>query len=797
MRNPFRQRDYERYAGPGFVMERDGRVVRTRSTLDADGHAEMRRRLATSVDEIKGSLSSQVADLYAILHQYRPEDVLGALWFRNARYGSAAAPNAAVRDDTANLAFVEYVATLYVRDRGAGEDPVVPPHVVDDIQQRVQHLSQHTMWLWMAQDAARHGSQEVDAARELWFMTLMESLVVRYPGHFDHMKEALLGIEAEMGSDLDQWLGWNMADAVAVGDTIITLLDERLNANLARGAAEAARMREAAWPRGRHGLAGIVKRFLPPERRPWNRRAVYGLTAWVHFLMQNATTFTVDELARTARVPSHRVAALLKAASLPWGSCQEEFFANPHPTPPILTTPCIECGDYIYLVPVPLSFTWAIRRIVEDTLKAREASGQTHCSTAYERARARFTERETLKLFAKAFRHADVFRALKYSWVKDGETIQGELDGLVLADDTAVLVEVKAGVLSPAVRRGAPDRLREQLRDLVGEAHQQALKAREFMRSAPTVVFEVEGGTPLRVHPEKLNAFVLVTVSLDPLEIFTTNMNRLVEVGAVAPGDLPWAVSYLDLVVIADALEFPAQMLHYLKRRQRINELGFVMAHDELDWYGHYLTEGLFFERLAESAAKSNGKFVWNIIGYSKELDAHYMHDERCSGGQPPIPRQPMPESMREMLRELEESRPRGYLQLSLALLDLSWQGRKDFFDAAEDLIRRARADCKAHDFTMILEDDQGGLTFMAGVERDRLRKDLHVYCQLKKYQCRCTEWVGIGTLVDSDAWVDEAIIIRGPWEPDDELERLVAASLPPLPNTPRDPAHATVQGRR
>jgi len=129
-----------------------------------------------------------------------------------------------------------------------------------------------------------------------------------------------------------------------------------------------------------------------------------------------------------------------------------------------------------------------------------------------------------------------VFRALKYSWVKDGETIQGELDGLVLADDTAVLVEVKAGVLSPAARRGAPDRLREQLRDLVGEAHQQALKAREFMRSAPTVVFEVEGGTPLRVHPEKLNAFVLVTVSLDPLEIFTTNMNRLVEVGAVAPG---------------------------------------------------------------------------------------------------------------------------------------------------------------------------------------------------------------------------------------------------------------------
>jgi len=737
--------------------------------------------LGESVGEIKQAMSDQVAELYAILHRYQPECVLGALWFRNARYGPAVAPHMPDRGETI-LAYVEYVATLYARNRGPGTEFVVPPHVVEDLQQRVERLFRSTVWLWMAQDAARSGTREADAPRDLWFMTLMNSLVVRYPGHFDHMKEMLLGIEAEMGQGLTRWLGWSMADAVAVGDAIIALVDERLNANFARGAEEAEKMWEAAWPRGRSALARAVKRLLPPHLRPWNRKWLYGLTAWVQFLMQDVTTFTVNELARATGVERDRVAALMRAASLPWGSCEKEYFSYPHPTPPILARPCIEHGDDSYLVPVPTSFSWAIRGLVEETLKSLEASGQSHCWDAYERARAGFTERETVKLLAKAFPHAGAFHSLQYSWVKDGETIQGELDGLLLADDTAVLVEVKAGSLSPEARRGAPDRLREQLEDLVGKAHEQALKAREFLRSAPSVVFDVDGRGKLRVQSGRLNDFVLVTVNLDPLEMFTTKLNRLVDLGALGNADLPWAVSYLDLVVIADALEFPAQMLHYLKRRQRVNELGFVTAYDELDWFGHYLDEGLFFERLTEAAGSAKGKFIWNIIGYSKDLDAHYMHDERYSGERPRIPRQSMPETMREMLRELEEAQHSGYLHLSLALLDLGWQAREDLFAGAEELIRRTRADGTHHDLTMILDDGQSGLTFMSDIDRDRLQKDLHAYCQMKKYQCRCACWIGIGKLVDTDSWVDEAIVIKHPWEHSDELERLVAGALPPLP---------------
>jgi hypothetical protein len=773
LRNPFRRRDYDRFEGPGFVMERKGRFMRMVSTLNARGHAERRKNLGKSVESLRQDMLRQIEELYSILHRYQPECVLGALWFREAPKSHSDASHLQGKHESA-LAHVEYLATLYLRNRGPGTEFVLAPRVLEDISRRVTSLFDANVWLWMAEDAARYGDKEADAARDLWFMTLTHSLYVRYPGYFDQLKEMLLGIETEMAQHLSLWLGWGIRDAVAVGDAIIALVDERLNVSLARGAQEAEKMQDAAWPRGRGVIARIVKHYLPPHRRPWNRKQLYLLSAWVMFLIQDATTFTVEELATASGVEQSRVAALMRAASLSWGECQEDYYLFPHPTPPIITRPCINLGDDGYLVPVPTSFTWAIRGLVEETLKSLDTSTGTNRWNAYERARASFTEREAIRILSGAFPQAGAFHSLKYSWDKDGVTLQGELDGLLLADHAAVLVEVKAGALSPEARRGAPDRLRDQLRELVGKAHAQALKAKEFLKSAPSVVFQLNAREGLEVQSTKFREIVLVAINLDPLPILTTNLMRLADLGVLGPTDLPWAVSYFELCVIVDVLEFPAQLLQYIRRRQRVNDLGFIQAVDELDWFGHYLTEGLYFEHLPKGG---KGKYVMSIVGYSDIFDAHYMHDERSSGERPPKPRQVMPEPMREMLRELDKHQEPGHLELSLALLDLDSKTRDYFFNTAEDLVSRSRADGTNHDLTLILNDGQNGLTFMSDIEPSALKNALVGYCQMKKYQCRCSSWVGIGKLASSDRCVDVAVVIEHPWEYDEKLEALVAAA--------------------
>lgn len=782
VRGLFRGRDYERYDGPGVTVERNGRVVRWTSTLDPDGRAEFRKALGDGVGDLEAQMTEDVDALYAILHRYRPQDVIAAIWFRIAPKGDESGHQTGPEGE-ASLAYVEYVATLYLHDPGQGTEFVVPPHVVQDIYRRVEALFASEVWHLISRAASRETGGS-DVKQDLWFRTLVNSLFVRYPGHFDHMKEMLLGIEGQMSCDLSKTLGWSIADALAVGDAMITLVDERTNERLQRGGDEFEALYLKAWPPGRGQFARAFKRLWPPHRRPWNSRYLYGLSAWVAFLMQDVTMFKVGDLARVADVDPERVAALMRDASLKLGGCSEQYMRYPSPTPPLLVRPCIEIDSDEYLVPVPTSFSWAIKALVEERLKQPTPVKPTVWS-AYERARARFTERQTVELLAHAFPHAGAFHSLKYSWESGGEIVQGELDGLVIADDTALIVEVKAGAMSPEARRGASDSLREQLDDLIGEAHSQALKAREFMRSAPVVEFEPAEGGKLRVNSAGLNNFVLVTVNLDPLDMFTTNLNRLVDLGVLGEASLPWSVSYLDLVEIVAALEFPVQLLHFIKRRQRVNEIGFVEAHDEIDWFGHYLKEGLYFDHLAADPANGGSQAAWSITGYSDELDAHFMHDERYSGPKPPIPRQPMPDAMRRMLRELEDAQYRGYLHISQALLDLDWQTRDQFFETIEKQTERTHVDGSSHSFAMGVDDNTSGLTFISDVDRERLQKDLLAYSLLKKYQCKCRRWVGIGKLATSDNSLDEAIVIDAEWEQDDEMDTAVAELLSPLPDGP------------
>jgi hypothetical protein len=512
------------------------------------------------------------------------------------------------------------------------------------------------------------------------------------------------------------------------------------------------------------------------------QRRLYGLAAWLVFRAQDAAVFTVQEIAEASAVPVDRVQAFLDAACLPWGTCGEEFYGFPHATPPIQRQPVLKLDGDRYFLPLPTSLLWAVRPVVEDALKADASGDGKAWWHRYERARAGFAEAHAVSLLARAMPHAGAFHSLKYPWAKDGQQIEAELDGLVIVDDLALLVEVKSGGMSLEARRGAPNGMTEDLTALVGEPHEQALRARDYLRSADEVEFVLHDGTTLRVESGRLDDFIMVTVTLDALDVFTATLYKLTDLGVVGDGDLPWAVSLLDLAVISEVFEFPAQLIHFLRRRARLNQLAFVMAHDELDWIGHYLWEGLWFEHLVSSCEDEGAQPIVNFFGYSGEVDAHFIHAGRDGDDGPPMPRQEMPDDMRTFLRELEDAQHPGYMHVSLAVLDLGTEAREQFFQGMADAVQRTVNDGRPHNFTMVLENRQGGLTFGCDVDRDSLHSFLRSYCQLKMHQARCSEWVGIGRLVSSKFMLDEAVVLRHPWESDEELERLGTEILQPLP---------------
>jgi hypothetical protein len=59
---------------------------------------------------------------------------------------------------------------------------------------------------------------------------------------------------------------------------------------------------------------------------------------------------------------------------------------------------------------------------------------------------------------------------------------------------------------------------------------------------------------------------------------------------------IPWVVTLHELELVASTTELPLQLVHFLRRRSRLNQRGNLIASDELAWWMHYLLVGLYFE---------------------------------------------------------------------------------------------------------------------------------------------------------------------------------------------------------
>ncbi len=331
----------------------------------------------------------------------------------------------------------------------------------------------------------------------------------------------------------------------------------------------------------------------------------------------------------------------------------------------------------------------------------------------------------------------------------------------------------------PPARRGAEKRMLEELQELVREAYSQAIRAKKYIAVSDKPSFRLEDGSNLIIDKSKHNQVFLVTVTLEHLDVFVTNVYQLKELGIFQEDEYPWAVSLTDLRVISEIFENSSQFIHYLKRRLHLNELGWVQAHDELDRLGHYLLEGLFFDEIEE---QGEGPFVFNLLSYSWIFDDYYLFLTDQRNSQVERPSQKMPPVMQEVLHELEVQHQDGYLKAACALMDKSGRNREEFFRYCEKLRRRTLSDRDIHDISIPFLKGDFGVTFMfLPIERSLTFPDhLIRYCQLKKYQTKVARWIGFACIVDAPGWVDYFFVLENEWLFDDELEKQVNKYLLP-----------------
>jgi hypothetical protein len=417
---------------------------------------------------------------------------------------------------------------------------------------------------------------------------------------------------------------------------------------------------------------------------------------------------------------------------------------------------------------------WALQHRVEAEMN-RSLSAGAKVWRKYEKHRSDYLEAESVRLLSVTLRPDEVYRNLTYSVVEDGEQKKAEVDGMLQFDHTLLLVESKAGTLTASARRGGRERIKSNIKELLGRAHKQALRARDFIEGTDHPKFFAADGCEVPFDKNRFVRIFLISTTLEPLDTYNAALHEVVSAGLLEEKHLPWAVSLDVLRVIAEMNEFPTQLIHYLTRRLRINEFKKFYAGDELDWFGLYLSRGLYFDKDERFKEATHIMFDGS---FSSDFDAYYFYKQgqRTKPAKKPV--QPMPKLLRRIILELDAHKePDGHSEAIIRLLNWDDKGREQLVTGIGEIRKRARVKRRIHDFTMATTEDKAGVTFFATIpsKASEAMRKLRSYCLRKKYQIQADSWVGFLTIVDEQPTIQGFLVIHDPWTYDERMEALVA----------------------
>ena len=721
--------------------------------------------------EIRAEADALVSRLRELLVPYDPRDVIGLIWMRNLP----------IFGERAKLPYIEYITLLYLTEPypDAITEFFVPLDVLAEIEHLIESIFGRTMMLPFAQAVSSGGANPLN---ELQFLARMEGLFVRYPAYTTHLEASLKELEARMPPHVTDTVGWAITDALAINDAALDIIGDRLAERMEKAKSvydelmTAVKRRRKKRPVDSAFDATKVLDNLA-SLKPTEARAAAGniVMSWVSLSTRESLTLTAEELSDRSGVDIGRVETFLHDASLRFGDVSSDHYVLPNGGTPLQRRPFLVVPKG-YFLPVPTHVRWAIRPTFEALLNPDSGETKTDDASAwhaYDKARADYLVDHSMNLMNRILRHAKSYKELKY--YPDAAT-EAELDGLLIVDDTLFILEAKAGSLDEATRRGAPSQLKKDLKKLAGDARKQAIRARDFIMSQEVSEFRLQGGTILTLRSADYRRAYLVSVTLEALDAFATHTEEVRSLGIYGSESEPWwLVSLYDLEIVAEVCEGSWQFTHFLNQRMRMSDKVRVDAYGEIELFGMYMQGGLHFDDIAKEGATR----VW-VDTHSDLFDELFTHDDSDGPPRPKV-RQPMPDKMRSMLQDLERNRPPGYLHLAETMLDGNGPARQRLVDFISEANRRAISDGKPHDGTLILADGTG-FTYLVTADLEQLRTRGVAYAHAKKYQMKSNRWVLVGKLIGSPGWIDAAMVLDYPWEPDADMDEAVAASLPPLP---------------
>ena len=600
--------------------EHQGQHLVSRSGLSRAEHDELDLIQPEAHEALRHELQSAHDHLREVLGSGDPLHIVSTVQYANlfAEWGSYYEPTHEGSEAKVELV-CGFLATQPPNLTGARPAPAAMQAIFDELD----HI-QDVIWLL---NLSMPRGEDLTAA-SLRFSSTLRWLSVRGTSFDIHGQD----LAREIYRPHDEWLlatfGFAIDDVLAVGDAVEALMAKRVTDLVREG-------------------TDIWKAADKSTDKTMAAAVIAGLELFDDRI-RGVSSFALEDLMRFRPSLDHgRARAVLDELSIEVGSLEPKDYTGLFDVNPLRERPFLRLSDdYVLAIPGMLS------RDADTLLEHRALTRRP----TFPRQRATTLDRLAIRYLTELLPDAAAHTNLFYEGA--------ELDGLVLLDDLALVVEGKAGGMSVAARRGELARLRRDIRENVEKAWRQGARARAFLlRNEDSVFTDDRGDVVLRVPAGSVKEVGIVNPTLHELGGHASQLSELRALGLFPDGEYPWSVFINDLRAIAETSDNAAVFLHYLTWRNRLPLGDQVVVWDELDlWASYLLCER--FGMLAE------GSHVL-VANASTDFDAYY---EGLAGRGPEAkrPGKFLEEPARGFVARMAAERPPGWRTAAGACLDLS-----------------------------------------------------------------------------------------------------------------------------
>ena len=505
-------------------------------------------------------------------------------------------------------------------------------------------------------------AEKVQDQHEKTVLFLLERIrfhtqVVRNWGYFSDVKQLSTELYGPLDSRFRTQCVFGISELVIVAAALVTECERRANEHFialqevleGRNAEQIVRLYYRHIP----DLVGTPEQFISMMPADITREGVLSrIIAHLDYRLAVGSLFRPDEISALTGQTPELVEMVLRAISLAPGDLVDAkpeylFLSNP-----VWTAPGIDLGDRFF-VPMPQLVFSHIHPLVA---RIGSAAG---LERELEDVRSRFLEAKVCQALEHALPGATIRSNVK--WLLGDR--QFESDCVAIIDRTVVVAEAKSNHLTPAGLRGAPDRLKRHVQELILDPSIQSARLEKLIADAKGGdVKAVEATRGLGLDVSKVDRVIRLSVTLEDLSALHSAETEFKELGWIPDNhDLAPTISIVDLMYLIEILDSPLHFLYYLSERtfiqKEINIIG-----DEMDFLGLYLETGFHLTSLEETGQELVA------TGLSSQVDQYYIsRDEGISLPKPTIKMRPM---FRRIVEELGERRPDGWTIAGLHLLN-------------------------------------------------------------------------------------------------------------------------------